>query len=437
MKVLVIGSGGREHVLCQTFSRQGHTVFSLPGNAGTKKFTPPEKVDLNNFDEVADFVEDKGIDLTVAGPEDFLAKGIKDIFSNRGLTLFGPRKHATKLESSKIFAKKFMGRHDIPTAPFEICRSAVEARAIIDKYFDEWQGVVLKPDGLTAGKGVMVCKSRGTAEEAVKILFEQKRYGAACNEIVIEKLLKGPECSLLAFCDGKTMIPMLPSQDHKRLLENDAGPNTGGVGAYAPAPFVTEDIMKTITEEIIHPTSRGLKAEEIVYQGVLYFGIILTNDGPKVLEYNCRFGDPEAQAVLPLLESDLAQIMLACCRGCLKEIDIVWNPGSACVVVMCSGGYPHAYQTGYYIENIDAFNQDESINIYHAGTAVDDRGQVVTAGGRVLGVAGIGQNLNEAVDKAYKGVVKISFTDAHYRRDIAGQAMISEEVKECAGSSQL
>ncbi len=435
MKILVVGSGGREHALCHTFLRQGHTVFSLPGNAGTRDLIPDEEVDVNNFDELADFAENKGVDLAVAGPEAFLVKGIKDVFSERGLALFGPRKEATRLESSKVFAKEFMGRCGIPTAPFEVCSSADEARAAVDKYFDTWKGVVLKPDGLTAGKGVMVCKSRSSAEEAITVLFEQKRYGDACSRVVIEQMLDGPECSLLAFCDGSSIIPLIPSQDHKRLLENDAGPNTGGVGAYAPVPFVTEPIMKAITDQIVHTTNKGLKSEGILYQGLLYFGIILTAEGPKVLEYNCRFGDPETQAVLPLLESDLAEIMLSCCQGRLDGTEIVWKPGAACVVVMCSGGYPYSYQIGYDIENIDAFSCDDSIHVYHAGTKIGDKGQTVTAGGRVLGVSGVGETIHEAVEKAYKGVVKLSFTDAHYRRDIAGQAVKREEVGLCAASS--
>lgn len=314
MKILVIGSGGREHALCHTFLRQGHEVIALPGNAGTHHLAPRKKIDMDKLDEIADFAEKEQVDISVVGPEAFLAKGIKDIFSERGLILFGPRKNATRLESSKCFAKQFMERHDIPTAPFEICRTATEALNIIETHFDKWKGVVLKPDGLTAGKGVMVCKTLDTAKEAVSVLFEQKRYGSASDIVVIEQLLQGPECSLLAFCDGNIMVPMIPSQDHKRLLENDAGPNTGGVGAYAPVPFVTDEMMQTITDKIMTPTNLGLQSEGIVYRGILYFGIMLTQDGPKVLEYNCRFGDPEAQVVLPLLKSDLAEIMLACCK---------------------------------------------------------------------------------------------------------------------------
>ncbi len=434
MKILVIGSGGREHALCHTFLRQGHEVIALPGNAGTQHLAPSEKIDMDKLDKIADFAEKEQIDMTVVGPEAYLAKGIKDIFSERGLILFGPRKNATKLESSKCFAKQFMKRHGIPTAPFEICRTSAEALTIIETHFDKWRGVVLKPDGLTAGKGVMVCKTLETAKEAVSILFEQKRYGSACDMVVIEQLLQGPECSLLAFCDGNIMAAMIPSQDHKRLLENDAGPNTGGVGAYAPVPFMKDEMMLEITDKIMTPTNLGLKSEGIVYQGILYFGIMLTKDGPKVLEYNCRFGDPEAQVVLPLLKSDLAEIMLACCKGGLDAFDIEWNEGAACVVVMCSGGYPHAYQTGYTIENIEDFNNHDSIFLYHSGTRIDDNGDIITAGGRVLGVAGVGRTIRDAVENAYRGVVRISFTDAHYRRDIAGQATKIEEVNQCAGS---
>lgn len=425
MKILVIGSGGREHALCHTFERQGHRAICLPGNPGTA--CPGKQVDLSSMDRIADFAESEGFDMTVAGPEAYLAKGIKDVFSSRGLTLFGPRKDGCKLESSKKFAKEFMKRHHIPTASFTLSKTAEEAHRALDRVFDKWGGVVLKPDGLTAGKGVLVCKTRSAAEEAVKVLLEEKRYGSSCSEVIIEELLQGPECSLLAFCDGSEMKAMIPSQDHKRLLENDAGPNTGGIGAYAPVPFVSETILEEIDEKIIKPTNEGLKSEEIIYQGVLYFGLMLTNDGPKVLEYNCRFGDPEAQAILPLLKSDLAEIMLACCKGTLSQIDIRWKPEYSCVVVMCSGGYPCAFHEGYPIDNAEKFSEDDSIIVFHAGTKRDKKGNLVTSGGRVLSIAGLGHSLHEAVEKAYQGIGRVSFTDAHFRRDIAAKAIKFKE----------
>ncbi|NGX57518.1 MAG: Phosphoribosylamine--glycine ligase [Chlamydiae bacterium] len=423
MKILVIGSGGREHALCHTFLRQGHQVVALPCNAATSKLSPQKAVSPENTSKLVKFAQENDIALTVVGPENYLANGIKDIFSKKGLKLFGPLQEATKLESSKSWAKEFMHKYQIPSARFFTCRTSQKAKQIIRDHFAEWGGVAIKPSGLTAGKGVMCCKTLQDAEEAIRIHFDEKRYGDASDKVVIEELLQGPECSLLAFCDGKTMIPMIPSQDHKRLWENDAGPNTGGVGAYAPVPLIGEQILQEIYDQIMEPTNQGLKEEGILYQGVVYFGIMLTAQGPKVLEYNCRFGDPEAQVVLPLLQSDLAEIMLACCDGTLAQKKVTWKPQSACVVVMCSGGYPHSYQTGYQIYGLEDFQNDDNVIVFHAGTKINDHKKVVTNGGRVLGVTGIGDSLNEAVGHAYRCVSKLSFTDAHYRRDIANQSL--------------
>jgi len=426
MKILVLGSGGREHALCQTFQRQGHEVIAIPQNAGTAELAPKSPIDATQFSKLAQFAKSQKIDLTVAGPEKYLVDGIKDVFSKEGLKLFGPQKEATKLESSKSWAKKFMNQYNIPTAAFHICRTKEEAQNIIHQNFHKWSGVVIKPSGLTAGKGVMCCATLDDADEAIRVHFEEKRFGKASNEVIVEELLKGPECSLLAFCDGTSIVPMIPSQDHKRLWENDAGPNTGGVGAYAPVPFVGENILREIDQKIVQPTLTGLKQEQLIYQGIIYFGIMLTHRGPKVLEYNCRFGDPEAQVVLPLIESDLAQVMISCCDGTLGTQKINWKNQSACVVVMCSGGYPHAFQTGYLVEGLDELSNDKNIIVYHAGTKLNDVKQVVTSGGRVIGVTGLGDTLNDAVGHAYRGITQLAFIDAHYRRDIANQA-----IKEC------
>jgi len=423
MKILVIGSGGREHAICHTFHKQGHDVIAIPQNGGTASFAPNRPVNPSNFDEVVNLVRSEKIDLTVVGPENFLAEGIQDYFSKEGLKLFGPKKEATKLESSKSWAKQFMKTFGIPTADFVVCSSKDQALDVINQKFDVWGGAAIKPSGLTAGKGVICCSTIHDAHEAIRIHFEEKRYGAASNEVVVEELLEGPECSLLAFCDGSTICPMIPSQDHKRLWENDAGPNTGGVGAYSPVPFIGEQILHEIDEKIVQPTLGGLKQSGIQYQGIIYFGLMLTSKGPRLLEYNCRFGDPEAQVVLPLLQNDLAELMLDCCDGMLSKHTLLWKPGAACVVVMCSGGYPHSYQTGYPITGLDELGDDESIIVYHAGTKLDDAGQLVTNGGRVLGVTGLAGTLNEAVSHAYRGVATISFTDSHYRRDIANQAV--------------
>jgi len=423
MKILVIGNGGREHVLCHTFIRQGHEVTAVPHNAATAALAPKTALDANNFSELVHYVKSHQIDLTVVGPEKYLAEGIQDLFTKEGLKLFGPHKKGTNLESSKSWSKQFMIEHQIPTAEFKIARSRQEALKIIHDHFEEWGGVAIKPSGLTAGKGVMCCKTLGDADEAIKVHFDEKRYGQASHEVVIEELLQGPECSLLAFCDGKSIAPMIPSQDHKRLWENNTGPNTGGVGAYAPVPFVGEQILQEIDDKIVQPTLKGLQKEYIDYRGIIYFGIMLTAKGPKVLEYNCRFGDPEAQVVLPLLDSDLATIMMACCEGTLAKQTLRWKDQSACVVVMCSGGYPHAYQTGYPIYGLEECRDDKNVIIFHAGTKIDERKRVVTNGGRVLGVTGIGTTLNDAVNHAYHCVSQLTFTDAHYRRDIANEAI--------------
>lgn len=423
MKILVIGNGGREHALCDTFDKQGHDVVAFPVNAGTEPFHPGEALDVMNFQALVDFVQTNAIDLTVVGPEKYLEAGIADFFGEKKCPLFGPNRHAAKLESSKSFAKDFMKKHGIPTADFALCRTKKEAEGIVAENFDAWGGVVIKPSGLTAGKGVMVCPTKEEAADALRIHFDEKKYGSASDEVVVEELLSGEECSLLAFCDGSTILPMIPSQDHKRLFENDAGPNTGGVGAYAPLPSIDPHVQSAIEQTIVTPTLEGLKKEGIHYIGIIYFGLMMSPKGPKVLEYNCRFGDPEAQVVLPLLRTDLASVMHACCQSKLQEIQLEWNRGSACVVVLCSGGYPHSYQTGYEIEGLTECSQMESVAIFHAGTEKDEKGRCITSGGRVLGVTGIGPSLADAVASAYRGVSKVSFTDLHYRRDIASRAL--------------
>jgi len=425
MKILVLGSGGREHALCHTFVRQGHQVWCLPGNGGTHAITEPlpakwKNQDENDYPKLADLVEDLRIDLTVVGPEAHLAKGIVDVFQSRGLSIFGPTREASQLESSKSWSKEFMLKHQIPTADCAICSTTKDARQAAKKMCDQSGGVVIKPSGLTAGKGVVCCESLKVAENAIETIIDHKRFGEAGNKVIVEEYLQGKEISILAWCDGNIMIPMIPSQDHKRLHNQNKGPNTGGVGAYSPAPFVDEKTMEQISKEIIEKTNDALKKEGILYQGVLYFGIMLTEQGPKVLEYNCRFGDPEAQTVLPLIESDLAEVMMSCAKGELEKQNIRWKPQVSCCVVMCSGGYPGGYHTGYAIEGLDSI-KDESLVCFHAGTRESEEG-VVTSGGRVLGVTGIGDTLEEAVKKAYSGVELIHFKDVHYRTDIAHQA---------------
>ncbi|MFQ5729488.1 MAG: phosphoribosylamine--glycine ligase, partial [Waddliaceae bacterium] len=424
MKLLVIGSGGREHALTHTFHRQGHKVFCLPGNPGTEPICQPitrewKMVHVNQHAKLAKFTKEHRIDLTVVGPEAPLAGGIVDLFSKNGLQIFGPTQQATSLESSKVWAKNFLAKYSIPTAHFVHCSNSDETRVAIRSHFEEWKGVVIKPDGLTAGKGVVPCDTPEEAEEAVRTIMDEGQYGAAGNEVIVEEKLAGREVSILAFCDGNEMVPMIPSQDHKRLYEEGLGPNTGGVGAYTPLPFLTEKEKKIIHQEIIERTNDGLKKEGILYKGILYFGLMLTDEGPKVLEFNCRFGDPEAQVVLPLIESDLAEIMQLCCQGNLSKASIRWKQQAACCVVMVSGGYPGKFETGHEIQGLEKLQNRSDLICFHSGTTRNKSGHLTTSGGRVLGLTGLGKTLEEAIETAYSGVKEVHFNGAFFRKDIA------------------
>ncbi len=432
MKILVLGNGGREHALVHAFKQHGHVVYCLPGNAGTTLLCQPtpHQVNVRDFTTLAAFAKAYAIDLTVVGQEQFLADGLADFFAAEGLTLFGPKRQAAQMESSKVWAKAFMTRHEIPTASHVACFSYDEAADALSR-LSHWDGIVVKCGGLTGGKGVTVCSTSEEALDTIHKFMRENRYGLAGHAIVLEERLEGREISLLAFADGKRMIPMVPSQDHKRLYDEDRGPNTGGIGAYAPVSFVTGKIMHQIKDEIIDRTQAGLDKEGIAYQGVIYFGLMLTKTGPKLLEYNCRFGDPEAQVVLPLLKSDPAEIMLACTQGKLEAKEIAWTMQSACCVVMASGGYPENFQTGYEIKGLDQIKNASRCRVFHAGTAFDAEGKFVTAGGRVLGITGIADNLETAAAIAYENVGKILFNDAHFRSDIAAQALPKQEVIHC------
>ena len=428
MKILVLGSGGREHVLAHTFHRHGHQVYCLPGNGGTDSYCLPtdpkwKKIHLDQHELLLSFVRKHAVDLVVVGPEAPLEKGIVDFFESHSVKIFGPTKLGAKLESSKARAKAFMDKHHIPTADSVTCNSSEEALDAIHRLFPKWKGMVIKPDGLTAGKGVTLCTTLQQANTAIDLIMEVGKYGLAGNRIVIEEMLTGPEVSILAFSDGKTMIPMIPSQDHKKLSDGDQGPNTGGVGAYAPLPFLKEKDLRSIHKEIIEKTNQGLKKEQINYKGILYFGVMLTKKGPKVLEFNCRFGDPEAQVILPLLDSDLAHIMLSCIEGQLdQEPPLKWKNQSACCVVIYSQGYPGEYQSGHPISGIEEILLKPELEVYHAGTKINNTNQLVTSGGRVLTVTALGNSLTECVQKAYQGVDLIDFDGATFRRDIAQQA---------------
>ncbi len=425
----MIGSGGREHALAHTFYRQGHQVWSYPGNPGIHKIAPILSANsslLSDYSLLAEAA--KGMDLTVVGSETHLENGIQDAFSARGLLLFGPSRLAARMESSKAWAKSFMKKYRIPTAEFSICDSAQVARLAARKLFLNGKKAVVKASGLAGGKGVVCCASYDEAEEAIRQIAEQKIYGSAGSVVVVEELLSGPEISLQAIADGERIYPLLAAQDHKRLLDGDAGPNTGGMGAYAPLPFFDPELQAEVERTIVQPTLQGLKREGILYRGILYFGLMLTKEGPKVLEYNCRFGDPETQAILPLLESDLAEMMTRAARGELKDLQIHWKRKACCCVVLASKGYPGIFSKG---DLIGEWPEKEDLFFFHAGTSLDEQGRLVAAGGRVAGVTALGIDLEEALGKAYEAIESLPCpwirSCAQFRRDI-GRAALSTAV---------
>lgn len=416
MKILLIGSGGREHALAWKMAQSPHAdkIYALPGNPGIAEFAECAAGISANADIVT-FAQDKGIDLVVVGPEAPLAAGLVDDLNAAGIKAFGPNKAAAQLESSKIFAKNIMKKYGIPTAKFEVFDNPDAAKAYIRK---EGAPIVIKADGLAAGKGVIVADNLDAALNAVD---EMKNFGAAGSRIVIEEFMDGEEASILAFTDGETIIPMIAAQDHKRLNDGDEGVNTGGMGAYAPAPIVDANVARLANEQILKPIIAALKSEGITYRGCLYAGLMIVNGEPKVVEFNARFGDPETQAVLPLLESDLVEIMQSCATGGLAGREIRWSAETAVCVVLASGGYPKAYKKHLPIDGITKAKSLGAL-IFHAGTATID-GKIVTSGGRVLGVTAIDKDIRAAIDKVYKCVDVIHFDGMHYRRDIAARAL--------------
>ena len=405
MDILVIGSGGREHTLTWKLaqSKLVDKIYAVPGNPGMEKIAQciPGSVEDNEF--LVKVAQEKKVDLVVVGPEVPLTNGIVDDMAKVGIASFGPQKAAAQLEGSKSFSKNIMKKYGIPTAKYEVFTDAVEAKNYIEK---EGAPIVIKADGLAAGKGVIVAETKEQALEAIDEIMCDKTFGNAGNSVVIEEFMAGEEASVLAFTDGETIIPMIPSQDHKRAYDGDKGPNTGGMGTYAPAPVITEDLMKQVQTKILEPTIKAMKQEGYEYKGCLYAGLMITAEGPKVVEFNARFGDPETQVVLPLLESDLAEIMLACANGTLA--------------VMSAGGYPAKYEKGNEILGLDKA-ENENVLVFHAGTAKKD-GKIVTNGGRVLGVVALGDDIKTAVDKVYTDIKLIDFKDVYYRKDIAHRA---------------
>lgn len=416
MNILLIGSGGREHALAWKLAQSPLTekLFCAPGNPGMKNCIP---VLADTPEDLANFAQLNKIDLTMVGPEALLCQGIVDCFTDRNLRIVGPDSRAAQLEGSKSFAKDFMRRHGLPTAKAEIFDDEKSALKYLRSHPIP---VVIKADGLAAGKGVIVALSREEAEQAVKACFAGS-FGEAGYRILIEECLRGEEASILALCDGKTIIPLASSQDHKRAEDGDLGPNTGGMGAYSPAPVVDEALWKVIDQQILKPFLLGVQKDLLYFRGIIYAGIMVTADGPKLLEFNVRFGDPETQAVLTRLESDLVEVLCATADARLDQIHLQWSKKPAVCVIMASKGYPGAYQKGFPICGIDEAEKTGAI-VFHAGTKIQN-GKLVTAGGRVLGVTALGNTLRQAVDNAYRAVEKISWEGATYRHDIAHRAL--------------
>ncbi|MBQ6873013.1 MAG: phosphoribosylamine--glycine ligase [Clostridia bacterium] len=417
MKIMVVGGGGREHAIIKKIKENKNVeeIYALPGNGGMAEDATCVNIGAKDIDAIVKFAKENQIDFAVVAPDDPLVLGAVDALSEIGIPCFGPEKKAAIIEGSKVFSKNLMKKYGIPTAKYEVFSDAAEALRYIQTAPIP---TVIKADGLALGKGVLICFTKEEAEEAIHSIMDDKIFGESGSNIVIEEFLTGPEVSVLSFTDGKTVVPMISSMDHKRALDGDKGLNTGGMGTIAPNPYYTEDIAKRCMEEIFLPTVNAMNAEGRTFKGCLYFGLMLTPDGPKVIEYNCRFGDPETQVVLPLLESDLLDIMMAVSKGELDKIDVKFSDKSACCVVMASEGYPQKYDSGFEIKVAD----DIEAQVYIAGAKLSE-GKVLTAGGRVLGVTAVADTLENAIIKAYAEVPKVSFANAFYRKDIGQRAL--------------
>ena len=421
MNILVIGSGGREHTLAWKLAQspKADKIYALPGNPGMADVAMcVEGIAITDNASIVGFAQKHAIELVVVGPEVPLTNGLVDAVTAAGIKAFGPTQAAAQIEGSKSFSKDLMKKYGIPTAKYEVFTEADAAREYIRK---EGSPIVIKADGLAAGKGVIVAMTEDEALQAVADIMEDKEFGNAGSRVVIEEFMEGEEASLLCFTDGKTICPMISSQDHKRAYDGDKGPNTGGMGTYAPAPVMTDKMVQETYDKILLPTIQAMEKEGKPYKGCLYAGLMITADGPKVVEFNARFGDPETQVVLPLLSSDLVDIMVACADGTLAEQQVEWAKEAAVCVVMAAGGYPKAYNKGDAITGLDEAKA-AGCQVFHAGTA-HKNGQIVTDGGRVLGVVAKAADVRAAVDKAYAGVEKIAFKDAFYRKDIAHRAL--------------
>lgn len=422
MKVLVVGSGGREHALIWKLSQSSRVdkIFCAPGNAGIAQLAKCINIKADDIESLLNFSKYEGIDLTVVGPEDPLTKGIVDAFEKEGRLIFGTNKKASQFEGSKVFAKDFMLKYGIPTAEYKVFTTLTEAEDYVRL---KGAPLVIKADGLAAGKGVIIAETVNEAMDALKMIIFDKKFGKAGNKVVIEQCLKGEEASFMVLIDGKNILPLASSQDHKRIFDNDAGPNTGGMGAYSPAPVVTEELQKKIMDAVMAPFMEGIAREEIDYRGVLYAGIMVCDGKPYVLEYNCRFGDPEAQPILMRLETDLYDLMKATAQGRLDQIDIAWKDDTSICVVLAAKGYPASYEKGRVIKGLDSLKGRDDVFVFHSGTSRNDKGDIITSGGRVLGVTALGSDIKSAKENAYRAVEAIDFEGMQYRKDIGDKAI--------------
>ena len=424
MKVLVIGGGGREHALVWKLSQSPRVdrIYCAPGNAGISEIAECIDIKSDDFEGLLDFVKYNWIDLTVVGPEVPLSEGIVDVFIKEERTIFGPDKAGARLEGSKQFAKDFMQKYGIPTAEYKTFSSYVQAEEYVRL---KGAPIVVKADGLAAGKGVIVAGTVDEAIDALKLIMKDNEFGDAGSKVIVEQCLKGEEASFMILTDGKTVVPLATSQDHKQIFDGDKGPNTGGMGAYSPAPIVTDEMSAEVMKTIIGPIMKGLERENIKFRGVIYVGLMICDGKPYVLEFNVRFGDPEAQPILSRLDCDLFDLLKATAEGRLNEIDVTWKEGASICVVLASKGYPGSYKKGDAIKGLDAFKNSNDVVVFHAGTTFNN-GEVVTSGGRVLGVTALGDNIKSAQVNAYKAIEKIYFDGMQFRKDIGDKAFKRE-----------
>ncbi len=421
MRVLVIGSGAREHALVWKISQSSKVekIFCAPGNGGISNLAECVDIKAEAIEQLLEFAQAYKIDLTVVGPEVPLSLGIVDLFQDKGLKIFGPNKKASALESSKVFAKNIMKKYKVPTADFAVF---TKKEAALKYVRNAKSPLVIKADGLCAGKGVFVCANLAEQEKAIQSIMQDNAFGSAGNTVMIEECLFGQEASMIFISDGDNVCAMASSQDHKRIFDDDKGPNTGGMGAYSPAPVVSDALFEQIKNEVIIPTIQGMQQESMPFCGVLYAGIMITAKGPKVLEFNVRFGDPETQAILPRLKSDIVDIIISCLEGNLDQVKLEWDKRSCVCVVAASGGYPGDYEKNKKISGLDAFDNDKELVVFHAGTKKQGE-DFLTSGGRVLGITGLGADIRQAIDTTYKGISKINFENMFYRKDIAKKAL--------------